>query len=736
MYATSSNRATVSSLFAVGQIALLENGVFLVGYPYSMARNIFVASVEGHTIKSAVALGVLDTLVSQFSRVGVFRAVSPAAAKPDAALAMLHQFSTSGVPVENCIGVNYTDVHASPEKALSEILERFKALEAQCDAVLILGSDYTDVVSPTELSFNARIAANLNASMVLVLSGRKTTTFEENLGQAPERSALEVSQVAELAMQELQNEHTSLLAVVVNRASQDSSIQQNVAEKLPVGTPVWVIDEEVQLVAPRMQQVLEAVDGELVYGDPTRLQDEALDVVVAAMSEVNVLARLKQHAVVVAPSDRTDVLLPLLMADSSETFPRLAGIILNGGFELPETIKLLIKGLNPTVPVIASAGGSFDTTMKVIRTRGTLSAADPGKISRARKLFDSFVPRGELVEQIRNSMPTAITPLMFEYSLAERARANPRKIVLPEGYDDRILLAAAEVLAKGIAELIILGEPDAIRSRAKDLGIDLSKAELINIATSEHFESCVTEYVKLRAHKGMTQDKAREIMLDESYFGTMLVHLGVAAGMVSGAANTTAHTITPSFQIIKTQPGVSVVSSVFLMALRDRVVVYGDCAVIPEPTVEELADIAISSAKTAASFNIEPHVAMLSYSTGTSGSGADVDRVREATELVRTRAPELSVEGPIQFDAAVDAGVAKTKLPDSTVAGRATVFVFPDLNTGNNTYKAVQRTSGALAIGPILQGLNKPVNDLSRGALVKDIVNTIAITAIQAGANK
>jgi len=701
-----------------------------------MARNIYVASVEGHTIKSAVALGVLDTLVSQFARVGVFRAISPSSSKPDAVLEMLHQFSSAEVLIEECVGVNYTDVHSSPDKALSFILERFKNLEARCDAVLILGSDYTDVVSPTELSFNARIAANLNASMVLVLSGRNTTTSEENLGQAPERSALEISQVAELAMQELQNEHTSILAAVVNRANSDSSIQEAVAAKLPVGTPVWVLAEDMKLVAPRMQQIMAAVDGELVYGDQTRLQDEALDVVVAAMSEVNVLARLKENAVVVAPSDRTDVLLPLLMADSSETFPRLAGIIINGGFELPETIKLLIKGLNPTVPVIASSGGSFDTTMKVIRTRGNLSAHDSGKIARARKLFDQFVPRAELVKQIREHLPTAITPLMFEYSLAERARANLKRIVLPEGYDDRILQAAAEILSKGIAELIILGDPEAIRSRATALQVDISKAELMHISTSEYFETCVAEYVKLRSHKGMTEEKAREIMLDESYFGTMLVQLGIADGMVSGAANTTAHTITPSFQIIKTQPGVSVVSSVFLMALRDRVVVYGDCAVIPEPSVAELADIAISSARTAASFNIEPHVAMLSYSTGTSGSGADVDRVREATELVKTRAPELSVEGPIQFDAAVDAGVAKTKLPGSTVAGRATVFVFPDLNTGNNTYKAVQRTAGALAIGPILQGLNKPVNDLSRGALVKDIVNTIAITAIQAGANK
>ena len=292
--------------------------------------------------------------------------------------------------------------------------------------------------------------------------------------------------------------------------------------------------------------------------------------------------------------------------------------------------------------------------------------------------------------------------------------------------------AAAQVLENKIAKLVILGDPKAIAERSTALRLDLSGAELVSIASSPHFERCVEEYVRLRAHKGVTIEQAREKMLDASYFATMLVQLGLADGMVSGATHTTAHTITPAFEFIKTKPGVSVVSSVFLMALADRVLVYGDCAVIPEPSSEQLADIAISSAATAANFGIEPRVAMLSYSTGTSGSGVDVDKVRAATELVKQRAPQISVEGPIQYDAAVDVAVAKAKLPQSNVAGRATVFVFPDLNTGNNTYKAVQRTAGAVAIGPILQGLNKPVNDLSRGALVKDIVNTIAITAIQA----
>ncbi len=248
----------------------------------------------------------------------------------------------------------------------------------------------------------------------------------------------------------------------------------------------------------------------------------------------------------------------------------------------------------------------------------------------------------------------------------------------------------------------------------------------------ELVERFATEYQALRAHKGITMDRAREVVVDPAYAGTMMVHLGMADGMVSGVATTTAHTIRPSLEFIKTKPGVAIVSSVFLMCLADRVLVYGDCAVNPDPSAEQLADIAISSAETARAFGIEPRVAMLSYSTGTSGSGADVDKVRAATALVAERAPDLPLEGPIQYDAAIDPAVARTKLPDSSVAGRATVFVFPDLNTGNNTYKAVQRSAHALAIGPVLQGLRKPVNDLSRGALVEDIVNTVVITAVQA----
>ncbi|MDO4258521.1 MAG: phosphate acetyltransferase [Actinomycetaceae bacterium] len=328
--------------------------------------------------------------------------------------------------------------------------------------------------------------------------------------------------------------------------------------------------------------------------------------------------------------------------------------------------------------------------------------------------------------------PTAMTPLAFQADLVDKARADRKRIVLPEPEDDRVLEAAAEVLQRGIADIILIGDDNEVRTRAAGLGFDISAATIVSVDNAELAEKYAVEFARLREKKGVTLEQARETIKDVSYFGTMMVHMGDADGMVSGARHTTAHTILPSFQIIKTAPGVSLVSSVFLMLMRDRMWAFGDCAVNPNPTPEQLADIAISSAETARQFGVDPKVAMLSYSTGTSGTGSDVDAIVEATRLAREKAPDLPIEGPIQFDAAVDPSVAATKLPDSPVAGNATVFIFPSLNAGNIGYKAVQRSSGAVAVGPVLQGLNKPVNDLSRGALVEDIVNTVALTAVQA----
>ncbi|WP_353113832.1 phosphate acetyltransferase [Microbacterium sp.] len=699
-----------------------------------MARSIYITSAEGHTGKSTIAVGVLDALMRVSPRVGVFRPIARSADERDDVLELL--LAHDGVPLayDDCVGVTYDDMRVDPEQALSTIVSRFKAVEAQCDAVVVLGSDYTDVASPAELGYNARIAANLGAPVLLVLSGRDQQRRAEQLGTTTARTPAEVGQLAALALAELADERAELFAVVVNRADPgalDTTIDA-VRAVQPHPTAVWALPEDRALVAPSMRGILRAVDGRLVKGDPALLDREAFDVVIAGMSMVNVLPRLTEGAVVVIAADRTEVLLATLLAAASGTFPDIAGIVLNGPFELPEPIVTLLDGFSATVPIVAADLGTFDTATRIMGARGRLSTASGQRYERALALFQTHVDITELSIELGLAESTVVTPLMFEYGLIERARADRKRIVLPEGDDDRILRAAAILLGRDVADLTILGDETEIRARAGALGVDISAAQILSPVDPGLVQRFAAEYARLRAHKGVTVQQAADTVTDVSYFGTMMVHLGLADGMVSGAAHTTAHTIRPSFEIIKTAPGVQVVSSVFLMALADRVLVYGDCAVIPDPTAVQLADIAVSSAATARQFGIDPRVAMLSYSTGESGTGADVDKVREATALVRERDPGLPVEGPIQYDAAADAAVARAKLPDSAVAGRATVFVFPDLNTGNNTYKAVQRSAGAVAIGPVLQGLNKPINDLSRGALVDDIVNTVAITAIQA----
>jgi phosphate acetyltransferase len=690
-----------------------------------VARNIYITSIEGHAGKSTIALGLLDTLSHETGRVGVFRPVTRSTVERDYVLELLLAHDGVDLDYELCVGVSYEDVHDDPDAALSRIVERFKAVERLCDAVIILGSDYTDVGSPTELSYNARIAANLGAPVLLVLGGQSDETGN--------RTPDDLRQVFGLAMLELEAAHAQLVGVIANRSDPDR-VDDIVAEltDAAAGAPVWAIPEDPFLIAPSMQQLLAAVDGTLIKGDAELLGREALGVVMAGMSMENCLTRLIDGGVVVVAGDRSDVLLAMLMAHASDTFPSLAGIILNGGFDLLPQIELLIDGLNTPLPIIRTELGTYDTARRVTKTRGRMSAESPRKFDTAIALFEQHVDGRLLMERLQLTPSDAITPLMFEYDLLDRARSVQKHIVLPEGGDDRILRAASTLLRRGVAQLTILGEESEVRSRAAGLNLDISAASILSPLDPELRERFAREYTSLRAHKGMTLERARDTVTDVSYFGTMMVHLGLADGMVSGAMHTTAHTIRPGFEIIRTSPGVSVVSSVFLMCLEDRVLVYGDCAVNPDPNAEQLADIAISSAATAEQFGIAQRIAMLSYSTGESGTGADVDKVREATALVRDRRPDLMVDGPIQYDAAVDAAVGRSKMPDSEVAGRATVFIVPDLNTGNNTYKAVQRSAGAVAIGPVLQGLNKPINDLSRGALVQDIVNTVAITAIQA----
>jgi len=688
-----------------------------------VSRSVYIASPEGFTGKSAVALGLLDALTREVDSVGVFRPLTTSSGSDDVDLIVDLLVNQPGISqtYEEAIGVTYDAAREDADEALHVIVERFGQLSDRFDVILVVGSDYTDVASGTELSFNAKIAANLGSPVVLVVHGR-------------ERTPEQILAAAESAIAELRANHAHTVAVIANRVDHEAAEAIRTTFKGLPEVVTAAIPESPLLSAPTFRALAEAAEARLVLGTQSWMDREAMGVIVAAMSLPHVLDRLMADAAVIAPSDRTDLIPGLMLAHQSGTFPPLAGILLTGGYQLPDSIRRLAEGVQQDLPIALTDLGTFTTAERLMRVRGPITKDSSRKIETAHRAFAEQVDQAALLAAIDVSASDVRTPLMFEYQLMERARADRRRVVLPESEDDRILEAAAILLRRGVADLILLGEETKVRARASALGLDLDGATIVSPLEAELVEKFAAAYAEARAHKGMTLERARDIVTDISYFGTMMVHLGLADGMVSGAVNTTAHTIRPALEFVKTKPGVSTVSSVFLMCLADRVLVYGDCAVIPEPTTEQLADIAMSSADTAQQFGIDPRVAMLSYSTGTSGSGAEVEKVRAATALVAERAPHLLLEGPIQYDAAVDPDVARTKLPNSAVAGRATVFIFPDLNTGNNTYKAVQRSAHAIAIGPVLQGLRKPVNDLSRGALVSDIVNTVAITAVQAQA--
>jgi phosphate acetyltransferase len=683
---------------------------------------IYIAAPEPEAGKSTIALGLLHRLTATVAKVGVFRPITRLGEDRDYILDLLLGHTTAGLSYEQCVGVTYQQLHADSDAAIASIVDSYHAMAEACDVVVIVGSDYTDVTRPAELSVNARIAVNLGAPVLLTVSGKG-------------RTATEVASVVEVCLAELIAQHAHTAAVVANRCepAEMPAIRKELDEALR--TPSlrsYVLPEEPLLSAPTVAELEKAVNGTPVSGEASLREREVMGVLVAGMTADHVLERLSDGVAVITPGDRSDVLLAVASAHAAEGFPSLSCIVLNGGFELHPSIAALVSGLRRRLPIIATSLGTYDTASAAASARGRVTATSQRKIDTALELMDRYADVTDLLTQLAISIPTVTTPAMFTYRLQLRARVDRKRIVLPEGDDDRILKSAGRLLKRGVADLTILGDEAQIRLRSAELGVDLDHATVIDPLSSDLRHQFAAQYAELRKAKGISVEHAREIMCDATYFGTMQVYSGMVDGMVSGAAHTTAHTVRPAFEIIKTVPDVSTVSSIFFMCLPDRVLVYGDCAIIPNPTSEQLADIAISSARTAAQFGIEPRVAMLSYSTGDSGAGADVDKVRTATELVRQRDPQLLVEGPIQYDAAIEPSVAATKLRDSPVAGHATVLIFPDLNTGNNTYKAVQRSAGAIAIGPVLQGLRKPVNDLSRGALVEDIVNTVAITAIQA----
>ncbi|GGV08791.1 phosphate acetyltransferase [Kitasatospora herbaricolor] len=696
-----------------------------------MARSVYVTGIDRGDGRQAVELGVMELLTRQVDRVGVFRPLVHAHAPGgDHVVELLRDRYRLDLPATEMYGLTYEAAAAlqaaqGQDELVGALVERFRALERDCQAVLILGTDFAGTNIPDELAFNARLANEFGAAVLPVVGGH---------AEDPQAVVAEVRN----AYRAYRDLGCATLAMIANRVAPGAKeeVLRALAAKLPI--PAYVIPEEPALAAPTVAQLVEATGAELLLGDAAGLARDVRGFVFGGAMLPTFLTALTEGALVVTPGDRADLVIGSLAAHAAGA-PPIAGVLLTLGQHPGPDVMALAARLAPGTPVAVVPEGSWITAAALTHLEGRLDAAGPRKAEIALGLFELHVDTAELTKRIELSRSERVTPMMFEHELLERARAARRHVVLPEGTEERVLRAAEVLLRRNICDLTLLGDPEEVRRKASSLGLDLpaepagdrARLRIVDPATSPLRQQFAELYTRLRAHKGMTVELALDVVTDVSYFGTLMVQEGIADGMVSGAVHSTAATIRPAFEVIKTSPGAAIVSSVFFMCLADKVLVYGDCAVNPDPDARQLADIAVQSADTAAQFGVEPRVAMLSYSTGTSGSGADVDKVRKATELVRELRPDLLVEGPIQYDAAVDAHVAATKLPGSAVAGRATVLIFPDLNTGNNTYKAVQRSAGAVAVGPVLQGLRKPVNDLSRGALVEDIVNTVAITAIQ-----
>ncbi|MCF6140960.1 phosphate acetyltransferase [Flavobacterium sp. K77] len=694
-----------------------------------MNKAIYIATSEQNSGKSIITLGLMSMLIGKTAKVGYFRPI-------------IEDIEEGGFDnhIETVIGhfgldIDFADAYAITKSKLIKkknkgkigevldlIIEKYKKLEQRFDFILVEGTSFTGEGTVIELDMNVLIAKNLGIPTMIVGSG-VGKTLEELIDSLY------------LAYDSFKVKDVEVLAVIANKVQPENIelVTNGLTKNLPKGILVNAIPLIYNLNNPTVQEIVKELGAKVLFGE-AHLNNQTGNFSVGAMQLRNYLLHLKENSLVITPGDRADIILGALQANESANYPSISGIVLTGNIVPEISILKLIEGLSTIVPIIAVEEGTYYITNKIGSIKSKIYANNKQKIELSISTFEKFVELDLLSEKLITFEPEGMTPKMFQYNLVQRAKQHRKHIVLPEGNDDRILMAASRLLEMDVVDISIIGNKKQIESKVAELGLyfDFDKVEIINPIESKHYDDYVNTYYELRKAKNVTIGMAKDLMEDVSYFGTMMVYKGHADGMVSGAAHTTQHTILPALQFIKTKPNSSVVSSVFFMCLEDRVSVFGDCAINPNPTAEQLAEIAISSADSSLAFGIEPKIAMLSYSSGASGKGDEVDKVRTATEIVRLKRPDLKIEGPIQYDAAVDMAVGQSKLPNSEVAGQASVLIFPDLNTGNNTYKAVQRETGALAIGPMLQGLNKPVNDLSRGCTVDDIINTVVITAIQA----
>ncbi len=693
-----------------------------------MSKGIYVATIEPNSGKSVVVLGLMRMLLGKTAKVGYFRPIIENVEEGE----MDNHINTVISHFE--IDINYKKTYAFTRsevldlynkgksgEVIDEVIKKYKRLEEHFDLVLVEGTDFSHQNSSLELDINLLISKNLGLPAIIVINGDK-------------KEKKELVDSVQLAHDTFKEE-VDVLSIMTNKVEKDDIeiLKTQLNKRINCGTDITVIPKIKSLANPTIKEIIKVLDAKVLFGKDM-LNNQVKNSGVGAMQLRNYITKLKDGSLVITSGDRADLIMGALQAHISKNYPQISGIVLTGGLLPEESILKLIEGLSSVVPIISVNDGTFNVTNAIGKIKPRIYAENTEKITTSISTFEKHVDTDKLAEKLVTFKSDIFTPRMFQYNLLQTALKDKKHIVLPEGYDERVLRATARLVNAQVVDVTLIGEKEKIQERIAryDIPLDINKINIVFPIQSPHFEDYVNTFYELRKHKGVNLDVAKDTMSDVSYFGTMMIYKGHADGMVSGAVHTTQHTLRPALQFIKTKPGVNIVSSVFFMCLEDRVSIFGDCAINPNPNAEQLAEIAISSAETARNFGVEPKVAMLSYSSGASGKGEDVDRVRKATQIAKELAPDLKIEGPIQYDAAVDMRIGKSKLPDSDVAGQASVLIFPDLNTGNNTYKAVQRETGALAIGPMLQGLNKPVNDLSRGCTSDDIYSTVIITAIQA----
>jgi len=687
-------------------------------------KSLYISAQEKNAGTLFVSMGMMELLKRNLHRVAFFRPVIYDKTVRDGDISFILERYNLDINYEDCYGFDVSEVEEmisqGKEKQLIDgLIQKFKKLEDTYDFVLCEGIRRSFLTTTISYDLNVLIAKNFASPYINIINAKNKTLKDVYEDMLIENESITSTGVL----------HLSTFINRVNPLEYEAFEQK--CQQSPYNC--FLLEEIEELNLPTLLDIQETLGAEAILlqkHDHTRV---VRGVKVAAMNLDNFLEHIQEDDLIVVPADRSDIILGVLGALHSSAYPNISAIVFPFSMDIHPNILKLVKGLEGLkLPILSVAYDTFTTAKLLTKVRARLRVESERKIALALGLFHKRVDVTMIEKKLANSYHEIMTPQMFEYKLFAMAREHKKTIVLPESQDERILRAAEIILRRDVAEIILLGDEKTLQEHAMRLGLDISSATIINPCDEKLFEEFSLVFYEMRKHKGLTLDVARDSMSHVSYFATMMVELGYADGMVSGAVHSTADTMRPALQIIKTKEGVRVVSSVFFMCMATKVLVYGDCAINQDPDADTLADIAIASAQTAELFGIPPKVAMLSYSTGESGSGADVQKVREATQKVKQKAPHLLIEGPIQYDAAINKEVAKKKLPDSKVAGEATVFIFPDLNTGNNTYKAVQRSSGAVAIGPVIQGLKKPVNDLSRGCLVADIVNTVAITAIQA----